>query len=166
MKVNDYISFTKIKDTKFLFDFALPADATGSDGNYSYTKPVSGRVSIKDIPDATAGYRSVLEKYTVTYGTVTDKSSIEQYKLTNGISIFKQVFTIEKKDDDYTSVWYQVVTVLVPDKKIIKKPLLFIITSFISDKGELNSINNFILNSISPAGTLTKAMIGKIKDTQ
>jgi len=166
MKVNEYIPFAKVKETKFLFDFALPADATGSEGSYLYTKPVNGRVSIKGIPDATTGYSSVLEKYDVSYGTVTDKSSIEQYKLANGISIFKQVFTMEKKDDDYTSIWYQVVSVLVPDKKVIKKPLLFTLTSFSSDKGEINSINNFILNSISPTGTLTKAGIDKIKDTK
>jgi hypothetical protein len=54
----------------------------------------------------------------------------------------------------------------VPDKKVIKKPLLFTVTSFVSDKGEINAINNFILNSISPAGTLTKATIDKVKDTK
>lgn len=57
------------------------------------------------------------------------------------------------------------VTLLVPDEKIIKKPVLFVVRLYNDKSGDGDAINAFILNSISAKGTLTPAMLAKVKDS-
>jgi hypothetical protein len=164
MKINEQIIFSKVKDTKSMIDIALPALSTGDNGRYSFPKTMHGSLAISAISNATAGYATSLENYSVNYGSIVDKTDIVEEKLQTGIRIYSRTFTIENKSEDYTSVRYQVVNVLVPDKKIIKQPLLITLTSYSPIETERNSLNAFILNSISLPGTLTKAGIEKVKE--
>jgi len=107
-----------------------------------------------------------LEKYSVNYGTVITTGEIEQHKLYNGLRIFTRTLTVEKKqDENYTSRWYQVVSIVVPDKIILQKPLQVSLTLFGKNSQQTNAINTYILNSISLPGKLSKPMLIKIKDS-
>lgn len=165
LKINEQIVFNKVRDSKFLIDLALPVGSTGDNGYYHFPYNIMvGNLSISSIPDASAGYAAILEKHDIPSGSTIEKSAVEQQKLFNGINIYTRTFTIARGDGDDKTVRYELVSVLVPEKKIIKKTLLFILSSYSSDPAERNSLNAFILNSISLTGTLTKAALDKVKD--
>ena len=162
MKINDYISFSKINASKFNFDFALPDSAKENNGMYSFSKP-SGTLFLTKIADASGGYAALTEAYSPNYGTIQEKGPVEKHSLYNGINIFTCLFTI-LSPGQYKTLYYVRVNVLVADKKIIKAPLQIVLQSFSSDLAEFNKLNTFILNSISLPGNLTKASIKLVKE--
>ena len=165
MNMQEQFNFVAMKDTAFAIDLAMPAGTTlGYDNRYSL-KGLIGSLAIKKIADATQGYAKLLENTYVSYGTVINTGDILQYKLYNGLRVFSRTLTIEKNDDAYKSTWYQVVNVVVPDRKILQKPIQVSLTLFSKNSQITSSINAYVLNSISLPGTLTKTTLMKIKDS-
>jgi hypothetical protein len=160
MKITEVIKFSVMKEPKLKIDFVLPP-ADGSDGSYYFSKG-GGGFKISEVPDATAGYAAIIDNTGARIGTITAKTPIERNTLYNGIKIFSSVRSMERKSDDYTSVWYDYVTVLVPDNKIIKKPILIRFSCYSTDPVERDELNAFILNSISAPGKLTDASLDKV----
>ncbi len=165
MNLQEQFNFVAIKDKAFAIDLAMPAGTTHEyDSRYSL-KGLSGSLAIKKVADATQGYAKLLEDIFVSYGTVTNTGDIVQHKLYNGLRVFSRTLTIEKNDDAYKSTWYQVVNVVVPDRKILQKPIQVSLTLFSKNSQETNAINAYILNSIALPGTLTKAALIKTKES-
>ncbi|MEO6134456.1 MAG: hypothetical protein ABIP35_04850 [Ginsengibacter sp.] len=162
LKVSDYYTFSKTTDATFLVDMALPAK-DGGDGRYNMDNP-NGTITLKNFEDASAGYAAIIDQYNPTLGTVTDKTEIEKHTLQNGLTIFSHKLSISWKEG-MSIQGREFVTVLVPDKKIIKKPVLFVVRLYNDKSGDGDAINAFILNSISAKGTLTPALIAKVKDS-
>lgn len=162
LKVSDYYTFSKTTDAKFLVDMALPAK-DGGDGRYNMDNP-SGTITLKNFEDASAGYAAIIDQYNPTLGTVTDKTEIEKHTLQNGLTIFIHKLSISWKEG-MSIQGREFVTLLVPDKKIIKNPVLFVVRLYNDKSGDGDAINAFILNSISAKGTLTPALIAKVKDS-
>jgi len=163
MKITEKTKFAIVKEPKLNMELAIPA-FTGSDGYYDFEKPERGRIKISAIADATGGYAAIIDNARAYVGTATVKTPVEKHTLYNGIKIFSSIHTMERKDDDgYTSVWYDYLTVLVPDNKLIKKPILIRLTLYSTDPVERDELNAFILNSISAPGKLTPASFDKLQ---
>ncbi|TMI65813.1 MAG: hypothetical protein E6H07_07865 [Bacteroidetes bacterium] len=162
LKINEYTSFSKVNNAKFMIDMALPS-AEGGNGHYSFKQP-DGNITISNIPNASEGYAAQLESYSAGTAnrTVINKGDIEKHLLYNGIQVFTRLFTLQ--DNDYKFISYEYVSVIVPNNKAVKKPLLISIQTYIADLSETTALNAFILNSISMPGTLTKTAIDKLKD--
>jgi hypothetical protein len=164
INMQEQFDFVPMKNKTFSIDLGMPAGTKESDGRYSL-KGLTGTLFIKPVTNATDGYANALEKYSVNYGTVTNTGDIQQHKLQNGLRVFSRTLTVEKQIDDYTSKWYEIVTIVVPDKKILQKPIQVSLQLFSKNNQETTSINTYILNSISLAGSLNKAVLMKTKDT-
>lgn len=159
LKINDQIAFDKFKNTKFKFDLALPAGTWNKDDeDFRFPLDILGNLKINTV-DASGGYTAVFDSYKPSRGNIVTSSTMEQQNLYNGIKGYTRTYTTQNDNVQR----YELVNILVPDK-LITKTLLFTLTSYSSNAIERNALNAFILNSISPLGTLTKAAINKIKD--
>lgn len=100
LKVSDYYTFSKTTDATFLVDLALPTK-DGGDGRYNMDNP-SGTITLKNVEDASAGYAAIIDQYSPTLGTVTDKTKIEKHTLQNGLTIFSHKLYIMEGGYEYT----------------------------------------------------------------